>query len=161
MVNKMSKGKIYKIDENDSRRTSQKYIYDRDDLITFGISILVYAIVLLLASNLFRGIYETNETLMTAFFGLFIFASLFNSFNARTTRVNILSNIIKNKAFIVVISLVIIIQIYLIYYGGGLFRTIGLNLEEFLVMLLISLTVIPFDFIRKMILKLLNKKREI
>ena len=36
-----------------------------------------------------------------------------------------------------------------------------LNLEEFLVMLLISLTVIPFDFIRKMILKLLNKKREI
>ena len=73
MVKKMSKGKIYKIDENGSSRTTQKYTYDRDDLITFGISILVYAIVLLLASNLFRGIYETNETLMTAFFGLFIF----------------------------------------------------------------------------------------
>ena len=56
----MSKGKIYKIDENDSRRTSQKYTYDRDDLITFGISVLVYAIVLLLASNLFRGIYVEN-----------------------------------------------------------------------------------------------------
>ena len=54
------KGKIYKIDENDSRRTSQKYTYDRDDLITFGISVLVYAIVLLLASNLFRGIYVEN-----------------------------------------------------------------------------------------------------
>ena len=57
-----------------------------------------------------------------------------------------------------VISLVIIIQIYLIYYGGGLFRTIGLNLEEFLVMLLISLTVIPFDFIRKYISKKLGRK---
>lgn len=56
----MSKGRIYKIDGNGSRRTSQKYIYDRDDLITFGISILVYAIVLLLASNLFRGIYVEN-----------------------------------------------------------------------------------------------------
>ena len=56
----MSKGKIYKIDENDSRRTSQKYTYDRDDLITFGISVLVYSIVLLLASNLFRGIYVEN-----------------------------------------------------------------------------------------------------
>ena len=56
----MSKGKIYKIDKNGSSRTSQKYTYDRDDLITFGISILVYAIVLLLASNLFRGIYVEN-----------------------------------------------------------------------------------------------------
>lgn len=134
--------------------------YMFNQIIANGLYIAVLCLVFL-KTNLFRGIYETNETLMTAFFGLFIFASLFNSFNARTTRVNILSNIIKNKAFIVVISLVIIIQIYLIYYGGGLFRTIGLNLEEFLVMLLISLTVIPFDFIRKMILKLLNKKREI
>ena len=60
MVKKMSKGKIYKIDDSGSRRTSSKYTYDKDDLITFGISILVYAIVLLLASNLFRGIYVEN-----------------------------------------------------------------------------------------------------
>lgn len=56
----MSKGKIYKIDDSGSRRTSSKYTYDKDDLITFDISILVYAIVLLLASNLFRGIYVEN-----------------------------------------------------------------------------------------------------
>lgn len=60
MVKKMSKGKIYKIDNNSSRRTNGKYTYDKDDLITFGISILVYAIVLVLASNLFRGIYVEN-----------------------------------------------------------------------------------------------------
>lgn len=60
MVKKMSKGKIYKIDNNSSRRTNRKYTYDKDDLITFGISILVYAIVLVLASNLFRGIYVEN-----------------------------------------------------------------------------------------------------
>ena len=60
MVKKMSKGKIYKIDNNSSRRTNGKYTYDKDDLITFGISILVYAFVLVLASNLFRGIYVEN-----------------------------------------------------------------------------------------------------
>ena len=60
MVKKMSKGNIYKIDNNSSRRTNGKYTYDKDDLITFGISILVYAIVLVLASNLFRGIYVEN-----------------------------------------------------------------------------------------------------
>lgn len=134
--------------------------YMFNQIITNGLYIAVLCLVFL-KTNLVRGIYETNETLMTAFFGLFIFASLFNSFNARTTRVNILSNIIKNKAFIMVISLVIIIQIYLIYYGGSLFRTVGLNAIEFVVMLFISSTVIPFDFIRKMILKLFDKKREI
>lgn len=134
--------------------------YMFNQIISNGLYIAVLCLIFL-KTNLVRGVYETDETLMTAFFGLFIFASLFNSFNARTTRVNILSNIIKNKGFIVVISLVIIIQIYLIYYGGSLFRTIGLNIEEFMVMLLISLTVIPFDLIRKMILKLFNKKREI
>ena len=37
---------------------------------------------------------------MTAFSGLFIFISIFNSFNARTNRLNILSNLIKNRVSI-------------------------------------------------------------
>ena len=44
-------------------------------------------------------------------------------------------------------------QIFLIYYGGNLFRTSGLTLFEFEIMILFALTVIPFDFIRKLILK--------
>lgn len=132
--------------------------YMFNQILLNGIYIAVLCLVFL-KTSLFRGIYETNESLMTAFFGLFIFASLFNSFNARTTRINILSNIIKNKAFIAVISLVIVIQIYLIYYGNSLFRTVPLNFNEFMVMLILSLTVIPFDFGRKMVLKFLGKEK--
>lgn len=55
----MSKGKIYKI-KNEKDRNNIKYTYEKDDLIAFGVGIIVYAIVLLLASSLFRGIYVEN-----------------------------------------------------------------------------------------------------
>ena len=49
-------------------------------------------------------------------------------------------------------------KIILIYKGGDLFRTSGLTIKEFIVMMLFALTVIPVDFIRKLILKHMNKK---
>ena len=102
-----------------------------------------------LISNLYR-----NETyLYTAFFGLFIFIDIFNCFNARTHRLNILGNLLKNKVFLLIISFIVIVQILLIYYGGSVFRTSGLSLFEFKIMILFAFTVIPFDFIRKLILK--------
>ena len=99
-----------------------------------------------------------GDDLMTAFFGLIIFISIFNSFSARTHRLNILGNISKNKIFLMIISFVVIMQVVLIYKGGALFRTSGLTVNEFFVMLLLSLTVIPVDFIRKIILKRRGKK---
>ena len=97
------------------------------------------------------------EYLLTAFFGLFIFISIFNSFNARTHRLNLFTLLHKNKVFLSVILFVAVVQIYLIYYGGDIFRTRGLTLNEFIIMLLISFTVIPFDFIRKLYLKSIGK----
>ena len=49
-------------------------------------------------------------------------------------------------------------QVFLIYKGGELFRTSGLTISEFIVMMMFALTVIPVDFIRKMILKYKGKK---
>ena len=99
-----------------------------------------------------------GDDLMTAFFGLIIFISIFNSFSSRTYRLNILGNIRKNKVFIVIISMVIVMQIILIYKGGDLFRTNGLTIDEFILMLMMALTVIPVDFIRKLILKYKGEK---
>lgn len=100
---------------------------------------------------------SNNRYLYTAFFGLFIFIDVFNSFNARTNRINILSNILKNKIFIFIIVSIIIIQIILIYYGGNLFRTSGLTLKEFEIMIFLAISVIPIDWIRKLYLKNKNK----
>ena len=64
-----------------------------------------------------------------------------------------LANILKNKVFIVIMVFVIMVQIFLIYYGGNVFRTSGLTLFEFEIMILFAVTVIPFDWIRKLVLK--------
>ena len=95
----------------------------------------------------------SNRYLMTAFFGLFIFISIFNSFNARTIRLNILQDIFKNKIFLIIIGFIIFVQVGMIYYGGDLFRTVGLTKYEFMVMIVCAISVIPFDIIRKIIFK--------
>ncbi len=106
--------------------------------------------------NLYR-IGMEDKYLMTAFFGLFIFMSVFNAFNARSYRLNVFANVTKNKVFLVVILFIILVQLSLIYFGGSIFRTTGLTFFELNVTIFIALTVIPFDFIRKSILKKMNK----
>ena len=110
--------------------------------------------ILFLKLPIFKQIYGYNlNDLMSAFFGLFIFVGIFNCFNARTHRLNLLSHLYKNKVFIIIISFVVIIQVILIYFGGSLFRTVPLNFKEFIIMILLSMTVIPIDWIRKMFLR--------
>ena len=107
-------------------------------------------------SSLFRSSPD-NSYLMTAFFGLFIFISIFNSFNARTVRLNIFKDIFKNKVFVLIILFISFVQVFMIYYGGSLFRTSGLTIQEFIIMLLVAISVIPVDIIRKIYLKSKNK----
>lgn len=96
---------------------------------------------------------DNNKYLMSAFFGLFIFIGIFNCFNARTHRLNLFAHLYKNKPFIAVISFIVLVQILLIYYGGNLFRTVGLNFKEFQIMILLAFSVIPIDWIRKIYLR--------
>lgn len=96
---------------------------------------------------------SNDKYLLTAFFGLFIFIDIFNSFNARTHRINILANITKNKVFIGIIIFITVVQILMIYCGENIFRTTDLKFIELEVMLLFAFTVIPVDWIRKLYLK--------
>ena len=79
--------------------------------------------------------------------------SIFNSLNARTSRLNIFANLYRNKVFMAITLLIIVVQMLLIYFGGDLFRTAGLSLMEVEIMLLCAFTVIPAEFIRKFYLK--------
>lgn len=94
-----------------------------------------------------------HKHFMTAYFALFIFIGIFNAFNARTERLNIFSNILKNKVFILIFLFISIVQIFLIYNGHELFRTYGLTLFELTFVIILALSVIPIDFLRKIILK--------
>ena len=93
----------------------------------------------------------SSDHLMTAFFSLFIFIAVFNSFNARTHRLNILAHLKENKVFILIIIFIIIVQITIIYSGITLFQTKPLYIKELIFILVLSSSIIPFDFIRKYI----------
>lgn len=117
--------------------------------------------ILFLKLPIFREIFRDGENqkyLMTAFFGLFIFMGIFNSFNARTHRLNLLAYLSKNKAFIIIITFIIIVQVILIYFGGNIFRTAGLTLREFEIMFVLAMTVVPVDWLRKIHLRTIGIK---
>ena len=106
-----------------------------------------------LSSNFIRSLFKNDLYYMTGFFALFIFMGIFNAFNARTTRLNLLSNLNKNKIFTIVFVCISIVQIYLIYYGGNVFRTYGLSLKELIIVILLAFSVIPVDLFRKLLFK--------
>ena len=110
--------------------------------------------ILFLKLPYIRAIYdgEGGAHFMTAFFALFIFAGVFNSFSARTTRLNLLAHIWKNKAFLAVMFSVTAVQIFIIYFGGTVFRTTGLSVSELQFAVLLAFTVVPVDLIRKAVI---------
>ena len=95
---------------------------------------------------------------MTAFFALFVFLGLINSFNCRTHRINLFSHLKANKAFCAIITGIFIVQIFLIYFGGDVFRTHGLYPKELITVLLLSLSILPGDFLRKLIFRMFGRK---
>ena len=128
--------------------------YMKNQILLDGLYSMILCIWFL-KSPIISNIYKTDISLMTAFFGLFIFIDIFNAFNARSQRINTFSNFSKNKIFLIIFLFITIVQILLIYYGGELFRTTGLSFYEFEVMIIVAFSVIPFDIIRKIII---NKK---
>lgn len=135
-----------------------KYMYGEIALTgTYSAILCLLFLKLPFFKNVIR--YDLNDKyFMTAFFTLFVFIGIFNAFNARTGRINLLHNIIKNKVFIFIFLLVSIIQIYFIYFGGNVFRTYGLTLKEIIFVLIIAFTVIPFDLTRKIYLRKKNNQ---
>ncbi len=134
--------------------------YMKDEIIftgAYSALMCVFFLKLPFIHNIFRDSAD-NRYLMTAFFGLFIFMGIFNAFNARTHRLNLFAHLSKNKVFLIIILFILIVQIYLIYYGGNLFRAYGLNPTEFEIMLLLSLTVVPVDWLRKIYLRKKGEK---
>lgn len=152
---------MYEKPKNRNEKIINKYMKNQiilNSAYTCAISIFF------LKSSFIKSIYRydpNNKYLMTAFFGLFIFLAIFNAVNARTYRINTFANLFKNRVFIFVLLFIAVVQIVLIYYGGDIFRATGLTKYEFEIMLLLAFTVIPFDFIRKIILKKRNIVREI
>lgn len=122
-------------------------------ILTSGIFISIVG-MFLLKSSYIGGMFRKdprNIYLLTGYFAFFIIVSVINGFSIRTESLNLFSNLNKNKGFIRIMTLIIIVQIIMTYFGGEILRTHGLNVNEWLVVIIFSLMIIPIDLIRKLI----------
>lgn len=95
---------------------------------------------------------------LTAFFAFFIISSVLNCFNSRTDRLNLFADLSQNRIFLLIMMFVTAIQLGFVYFGGEVLRTVPLTPAELGLTLLLSLSVIPADFIRKLLRRLFGKR---
>lgn len=126
--------------------------YMLNEIIVSGLYTLIISLIFL-KLPLIDSLFINYEHKMTAFFTLFIFLAVSNAFNARTERINIFANLFKNKAFVLIVFFIILVQFGIIYFGFNIFNTTRINISELLIVIMISLTIIPLDLIRKYFLK--------
>lgn len=93
----------------------------------------------------------------TFMFAFFIYSIIFNSLNTRSENFNLFEHIGENKKFIIVMSGIFVMQTLLLEFGGAVFGTEPLTLKAYLVAIGLALLIIPVDFIRKAILKVVSK----
>lgn len=94
---------------------------------------------------------ENNLILLSAFFGLFIFLSVMQCINSRTDRLNLFNGITKNPTFILIMTLILIIQISFIYFGGTVLRATPLTLNELIFTLSCAAIALPIELLRKIL----------
>jgi len=139
-----------------SERIINRYMYSQIVFTgAYTVALCIAFVKLPFFLGFFRGDYRI---LMSAFFALFIFAGVFNSFSARTHRLNLFAYIGRNRMFMLIMIAVTVIQLSMVYFGGELFRAAALHAAEMAVVILLAATVIPADTLRKILLRTANRK---
>ncbi|GHU66449.1 calcium-translocating P-type ATPase, PMCA-type [Clostridia bacterium] len=124
-------------------------------ILTGSIWIFFFSLVFLLTS-LTDFVFDpaapnAHDKLMTGYFGYFVFAAVFNAFNARTDKINLLDHLNENKGFLQVMGIIALVHVLLLYLGNSVFRCVNLSLPELLYVIGLAALIIPVDMIRKAI----------
>lgn len=113
--------------------------------------------------NFFRhnnsGSGKDNIYLLTGYFCFFIFIAVFNSLNVRTEKLNVFDNIGGNKGYFKIMGIIVIVQVAMTYLGQQIFDCYGLTWQEWIVVLVMAVSIIPVDLIRKAIVNAIQKKK--
>ena len=127
-----------------------------------GLYILVLCVWFLKSDTVPMLLRRGDDTyLLSAFFGMFIFMGIFVCFVSRTDRINILSGVSENKSFVSIMLLISLMQISFIYFGGNLFRAVPLAFFDLITVIVISFSVVVFDFVGKILSKRAKFKNKI
>ena len=109
----------------------------------------------------FNKLFENDEQHITGYFVMFIVSALFNGFNVRDSRFGIFKGLDINKNFLRIVCIIAVIQAVIVYAGaipflgflGKMFSCEPVSPLNYLIVIALSATVIPFDLLRKAIME--------
>ena len=111
----------------------------------------------------FRNLFESDKQHLTGYFVLFIVAALFNGFNVRDEGFGIFKGLDENKGFLKVFFIIIIVQAVIVNAAlvpfefftliGNMFSCVPFGLAGWVAVILLAVTMIPVDLVRKTVLK--------
>ncbi len=89
---------------------------------------------------------------LTAFFGFFIFCTVFAGVSLRCPdTLNVFDHILENKGYILVMFVIFAVQIIFSWMFGAVLRTVGLTMGEWATVVAMAACVVPLDAVRKSI----------
>lgn len=114
-----------------------------------------------LKAPVFNKLFENDEQHITGYFVMFIVSALFNGFNVRDSRFGIFKGLDINKNFLRIVCIIAVIQAVIVYAGaipflgflGKMFSCEPISPVNYLIVIALSATVIPFDLLRKAIVE--------
>ena len=120
---------------------------------------LVILSFLFLKLPVITNLFDNKAQHLTAYFVLFIFSALFNGFNVRDERFGIFKRLNENPDFLKVFFIIMLVQIMIVnaaaipfqvfIWIGKMFSCIPFGAKGWIVTVLLSMTMIPVDCLRK------------
>ena len=137
-------------------------------IVIMGLWLVVLSFVYLKVP-FFRGLFETDEQHLTGYFVLFIWAALFNGFNVRDDGFGIFKGLGENKDFLRVFLAIVAIQAVIVNaaliplgafeFIGKMFSCVPFGVTGWVAAILLALTMIPVDLVRKAITNAVTGER--
>jgi P-type Ca2+ transporter type 2C len=147
----------------DKPRQREKHIITPTMAGFIGITGLYMTIVMLiLVKTNFLGGADTAQHL-TIVFTTFVIFQFWNEFNCRALhfRESPFRGLTKNPMFIIVVTIIFIVQVIVVNFGGQIFRTVPIPLDAWIRIILLGATIIPVGYLAKWIVYayLVRKKK--
>ena len=129
-------------------------------ILTMGLWLTILSFAFL-KNPFFDNFFESEEQKLTAYFVLFIVSALFNGFNVRDDGFGIFKGLNENTGFLKVFFTIILVQALIVNAGlvpflgwlGKMFSCVPFGIVGWGVVVLLAVTMIPIDILRKMIVK--------
>ncbi|MBO4823602.1 MAG: calcium-translocating P-type ATPase, PMCA-type [Clostridia bacterium] len=102
-----------------------------------------------LLSPRIQDIVGNQQVFVTVFFTFFMFLNVCNAFNARANGINLLRGLFKNHAFVIIMSAIIVSQFLIVFYGGGIFRTVPVDWGYIIFAGVLALSMLPAEMFRR------------